>query len=350
MPEFLPYLLLSSGLFLGWSLGANDAANIFGTAVGSRMVTFRTAALVSCVMVMVGAVVSGAGASKTLGQLGAINTIGGSFTVVLSAAVTVYLMTKAKAPVSTSQAIVGGIVAWNVFVGAETDMGVLYKIMDTWILCPIFSALVAIVLYMCIDLILRKCPIHLFHLDMFTRYGLIMAGVFGAYALGANNIGNVVGVFIPDNPFPSLDLGLFVLSPLQVLFFIGAGAIGMGIATYSKRIMMTVGKEMLQLSPIAAFVAVTAHSVSLMLFSSTRLESLLLSLGLPAIPLVPVSSSQAIVGAILGIGILKGGRNIRWRVINKIVVSWVITPVSAFLLGLLLLAVMQNLFGMTVAQ
>lgn len=37
---------LSSGIFLGWSLGANDAANVFGAAVGSRMVRFKTAALI----------------------------------------------------------------------------------------------------------------------------------------------------------------------------------------------------------------------------------------------------------------------------------------------------------------
>ncbi len=39
-------VFLSSGLFLGWSLGANDAANVFGTAVGTRMVRFTTAAVI----------------------------------------------------------------------------------------------------------------------------------------------------------------------------------------------------------------------------------------------------------------------------------------------------------------
>jgi hypothetical protein len=50
-------VFLSSGLFLGWSLGANDAANVFGTAVGSRMVRFPTAVVISAVFVLLGAVV-----------------------------------------------------------------------------------------------------------------------------------------------------------------------------------------------------------------------------------------------------------------------------------------------------
>ena len=47
-------VFLSSGLFLGWSLGANDAANVFGTAVGARMIRFGTAAIICSVFVILG--------------------------------------------------------------------------------------------------------------------------------------------------------------------------------------------------------------------------------------------------------------------------------------------------------
>ena len=57
-------IFLSSALFLGWSLGANDAANVFGTAVGSRMVSFTKAAFICGIFVILGAVVSGAGAAQ----------------------------------------------------------------------------------------------------------------------------------------------------------------------------------------------------------------------------------------------------------------------------------------------
>ena len=91
-------VFLSSGLFLGWALGANDAANVFGTAVGSRMVRFSTAAIICSIFVILGAVISGAGTTETLGKLGAINTLPGSFMTALAAATAVYLMTKLDFP------------------------------------------------------------------------------------------------------------------------------------------------------------------------------------------------------------------------------------------------------------
>ena len=56
--DVMVLLLLTSGLFLGWSLGANDAANVFGTAVGTRIVIFTQAALICSVFVILGAVIT----------------------------------------------------------------------------------------------------------------------------------------------------------------------------------------------------------------------------------------------------------------------------------------------------
>ena len=114
-------IFLSSGLFLGWALGANDAANVFGTAVGTRMIPWLTAAIICSVFLVLGAVISGGGAADTLGKLGAISTPAGAFMTALSAAIAVYTMTKAGLPVSTTQAIVGGIVGWNLFSDTATD-------------------------------------------------------------------------------------------------------------------------------------------------------------------------------------------------------------------------------------
>jgi len=336
---------MSSGLFLGWSLGANDASNVFGTAVGSKMIQFRTAAVWCSIFVILGAVISGAGASHTLGKLGSVNAIAGAFIVAFAAAASVYLMTKARYPVSTSQAIVGAIIGWNLFTGSPTDYNSLTKIVTTWVVCPILSAVIAITIYKVVVFLISRFKPGIFSQDILTRYGLLLVGAFGSYSLGANNIANVMGVFVPVSPFSDISFyGWFTLSSAQQLFFIGAVAIAVGVFTYSKRVMATVGQGIFKLSPVAAFVVVSAHSVVLFLFASQGLQHFLIQLGLPSIPLVPVSSSQAVVGAVVGIGLLKGGRGIRWRTLGGIASSWAVSPVIAAILSFISLFFLQNVF------
>ncbi|MDA0305694.1 MAG: inorganic phosphate transporter [Proteobacteria bacterium] len=342
-------IFLTSGLFLGWALGANDAANVFGTAVGTRMVRFSTAAIICSIFVILGAVNSGAGAAHTLGKLGAIDALSGAFMAAFSAALAVYSMTKAGLPVSTTQAIVGGIIGWNLFSGTPTDHGTLIKILSTWIVCPLLAAGISIILFKATTAVLKRANLHLLRTDSYTRIGLLLAGAFGAYSLGANNIGNVMGVFIPASPFTDFNvLGLFTLSSIQQLFLLGAIAIAVGVMIYSKRVMQTVGGGLMPLSPVAAWVVVVSHSLVLFLFASQGLESFLISHGLPTIPLVPVSSSQAVVGAVMGIAILKGGRGIRWRVLGRIGAGWVVTPIIAGLVCFVGLFFLQNVFDQKV--
>ena len=177
-------LFLISGLFLGWSLGANDAANVFGSAVGTKMVSFRKAAIIASIFVILGAVIQGAGASDTLGKLGAVNAIGGSFTVALAAAITVYIMTKFGLPVSTTQAIVGAIIGWNLFTGNHTDSRTLTQIVSTWISGPVLGAFFAVLLYIILKTIKKNSSIHLIRFESYIRTGLLFVGAFGAYSLG----------------------------------------------------------------------------------------------------------------------------------------------------------------------
>ncbi|MFH1689994.1 MAG: inorganic phosphate transporter [Candidatus Eisenbacteria bacterium] len=344
-------LFLSSALLLGWSLGANDAANVFGTAVATGMVRFRTAAIFCGVFVILGAVISGAGTTDTLGQLGAVNALGGSFMVALAAALAVMWMTKAGLPVSVSQAIVGAILGWNIFTGSQTDINSLVKIVSTWVICPLLAAGFAAVFYLLARRIITRWSVHLLELDAMTRTGLIAAGAFGAYSLGANNIANVMGAFVPAFPARSIDIaGLPTVDSTQLLFFVGGLAIAVGVLSYSRRVMMTVGKGLFQLTPVTALVVVLAEAIVLFLFASQSLESWLLSHGLPAIPLVPVSSSQAVIGAVIGIAVAKGGRGVRYSALGRVAGGWIVTPVIAAALAFLGLFFLQNVFGLIVAR
>jgi len=339
---------LTSGLFLGWSLGANDASNVFGSAVGSKMITFRRAAIIASLFVILGAVIQGAGASGTLGKLGSVNAIGGSFTVALAAAITIYMMTRLSLPVSTTQAIVGAIIGWNLFTGNRTDASTLTKIVTTWISGPVLGAIFAILLYMLIRRIKRKSGIHLIIFESYIKTGLIIVGAFGAYSLGANNIANVMGVFVPAFSLDDLDLGIFSLSSAQQLFLLGGLAIAAGILTYSKKVMETVGTGIISLSSEAALVVVLAQALVLFIFSSSSLSDLLVKAGLPRIPLVPVSSSQVIVGSVIGIGLYKGAGNINFRILGEIATGWISTPVIAGVLSFFSLFFVKNIFNIDI--
>jgi PiT family inorganic phosphate transporter len=344
-------LFLSSGLFLGWSLGANDAANVFGTAVATRMVKFRTAAAVCGAFVIVGSVISGEGAVGTLGELGAVTALGGSFMVALAAALAVLWMTRAGLPVSVSQAIIGGILGWNLFTGSRTDVSSLVTIVSTWIVCPILAAVFAAAFYLMVRFILDRTRLHILQLDALTRTLLIIVGAFGAYALGANNIANVMGVFVPAFPAGAFPLfGTLQISHTQILLLLGGAAIAAGVMSYSHRVMMTIGKGLFKLTPVTALVVVLAQSIVLFLFASERLESCLITHGLPAIPLVPVSSSQAVIGAVIGIALVKGGRNIRFGMLRRVAGGWVATPVIAAVIAFLGLFFLQNVFGLAVRR
>jgi inorganic phosphate transporter, PiT family len=339
------WVYLLSGLFLGWSLGANDAANIFGTAVGTRMVRFRVAAAIASVFVILGAVLGGAGTTETLGALGAVNALAGSFTVALTAALTVTWMTRLQLPVSTSQAVVGAIIGWNLFTRMPTDLTVLARIVSTWVFSPILAAGAAIVLYFLARHVLGRSRMHMLELDAWTRIGLVTVGAFGAYSLGANNIANVMGVFVPASPFSDLTFnGWLSISSTQQLFLLGALAIAVGIFTYSHRVMTTVGSEVFRLTPVTALIVVLASSLVLFIFASRGLQTTLLALGGPAIPLVPVSGTQAIIGGIVGVAIAKGGRGINYRILGRIASSWITTPILAAALSFSALFFVQNVF------
>ena len=342
-------IFLLGGLFLGWSLGSNDAANVFGTAVGTRMVRFKTAAIVCSLFIILGAVISGSGTTETLGKLGAINALPGAFAACVAAGLSVYIMTKFGLPVSTTQAIVGAIVGWNLYTGSSTNIKVLLTILSTWIICPIIAALIAMLFFILTKKLLKNTTWHILRLDAYTRTALLIAGAFGAYSLGANNIANVMGVFVPIAPFADIQLSSFLIfSSKEQLFLLGGIAIAVGVFTYSKKVMFTVGNDLLKLSPVAAFIVVIAHSIVLFLFASQGISHFLNSIHLPAIPLVPVSSSQAIVGAVIGIGILKGGKEVQWNIAGKITIGWFLLPVIAALISFVVLFVLQNIFNQTV--
>ncbi len=289
---------LLGGIFLGWSLGSNDSANVFGTAVANNIIKFRTAVTILATLVLIGAVAEGYKGFETLGKITTQTPITATVAS-FSAAITVTLMTYLGLPVSTSQAIVGAIIGIGI-VNRNVNLSALPKIFSAWVLTPVGAAIISFVLYLGIRILIRKYVKNQVLFDKFILVGFYLVGGYGAYALGANNVANVTGIYVSSG----------MLTPFMGAL-LGGLSIGLGAVTYSKNVMMTVGKKILPLDYYSAFIAILAEAITVHIY---------------AIIGIPVSTSQAIVGGVLGIGLVTGTRTINKRTLRNILFGWVGTP------------------------
>jgi phosphate/sulfate permease len=114
--------------------------------------------------------------------------------------------------------------------------------------------------------------------------------------------------------------------------------------------MRTVGKGILALNAEAALVVVLAQALVLFLFSSISFSNFLMGIGLPPLPLVPVSSTQVVVGAVVGIGLVKGMQEVKGKMLGGIALGWIITPLVAGVFTFFTLFFVQNVFSLQVTS
>ena len=294
-------LSLLGGVFLGWSLGANDASNVFGSAVASRMLKFWTAAVLASVFVLLGALLQGQAGIETLKGLTQF-TLEQAVVSSVAAATTVTIMTVLGLPVSTSQAVVGAILGIGIL-NQQLNLAGLGKVVACWFGTPVGAVVIAVIIYRVLAALYNNLKFNLFQSDMLIRLSLIVAGSYGSYALGANNVANVTAVFVGAGHLSVFSAAL-----------IGGLSIGLGILTFSKRVMETVGKKLVRLDPFSALVVLLAEAITVHIFTFIG---------------VPVSTSQAVIGAVLGVGIIKGISTVSGRTLVNILIAWLLTPAVA---------------------
>ena len=289
------------GVFLGWALGANDASNVIGPAVSTKMLRFRTAAGIAALFVLAGALFQGRSGVHTLSGLTNMNL---NLAVISSvaAASAVTIMTVLRLPVSSSQAVVGAILGIGFF-NRQVNLAGLGKVVACWIGTPIGGAIAAILVYKIVALVYNRFSMSMVQSDAFIRVGILAAGAYGAYALGANNVANVTAVFVGAD-YLNMTLALLI----------GGLSIGLGIVTFGRPVMNTVGSRLVHLDSFSAFVVLLAEALTVHFYTFFG---------------VPVSTSQAIVGAVLGIGLLKGASTVSRRTLVGILFGWFLTPVVA---------------------
>ncbi len=296
--------VLAGGL-LGWGLGANDAGNVFGSAVGSGMVRWRTAAGLLAVFVLLGALLGGRHGLETYAGLSGTG-LAAAFRAALGAGVAILVMTALRLPVSTSQAVVGAILGAALARGGPVDLSTLRKVVACWVTAPVGAAVGAGLLYPALARVVRAAHPHFLFYDRMMRALLLFAGIYGAYALGANNVANATGMFYRTGAFgPAGDRAAFLA------LLVGGASIGLGALTFSRRVMSTVGARIVEFDAFSAFIVIVATAGTVHAYAWIG---------------VPVSTSQAAVGAVCGVGLVKGLRTVRGRMLAAIALGWAATP------------------------
>ncbi|MBC6432573.1 inorganic phosphate transporter [Nostoc sp. HG1] len=152
---------------------------------------------------------------------------------------------------------------------------------------------------------------------LFGRFQLLSA-CFVAFAHGSNDVGNAIAplaaiVYINRTGSVPID-GITI--PIWILILGGAGIVG-GLAVWGKKVIATIGENIISLQPSSGFCAELATATTILIASR---------LGLP------VSTSHALVGGVVGIGLVQNIKSIKFQTLKGIAAAWLITiPVSAFL-------------------
>jgi PiT family inorganic phosphate transporter len=335
--ELITAVALLAAFYVCWNIGANDSANVAGAAVGGRLISYRRAIAIIILFVVLGAVLEGWKNMKTVGE-GVVSPVAGveenpfhrvpvvAVSVLFAAGIWVMCATMFGLPVSTSQSMIGAVLGGGLLisfmqpegVGTVVRFGKVGGIALSWIISIIAASVLAYVIYRIFGSLMRRVK-NLVLLNRIFVMLVTIAAAYSAYAIGANDVGASTGVLYAVS-------GTTSLSSIQIVGLFGGVAVAVGAITYSRKVMRTVGTGITRLDALGAFAAQVG--AALVVHSFVQFG-------------IPVSTSQAIVGGVIGVGLVKGVIAVDKRKLGEIGVAWILTPfvtcLLAFLLGMLFL-------------
>lgn len=394
MSAELPILIFGFiiGFYMAWNIGANDVANSMASAVGAKAITLRQAIFIAGILNIVGATFIGAHVTNTI-RKGIISpevlndphmALIGALAALLSAALWVSFATWKSLPVSTTHSIVGAMVGFGLIAGgfSVVNWGKLGAVVLSWIISPVFSLVIGFIMFKLIvwviltrskpyDSALRLAPFFIgiavfisamsflfktplgksVQLSTLTAslISLIISAILGfagkylikrllkskekndaedifkriqigtscyvALAQGANDVANAIGpLAVIYFLVKTGSVGATVPVPIFLLLFGGIG-IAFGIAMGGSRVIKTVGERITTLSNTRGF-AVDFSAATTVLVAS--------KMGLP------VSTTHAAIGGVMGVGLARGIEAVNFGIIFKIMLYWILTvPVAA---------------------
>ncbi len=314
-------LLIALALFFDFSNGFHDAANSIATIVATRVLSPRYAVLWAAFFNFIAFAFFGLHVAGTiskgiidLGQVDSYIIFGALMGACTWNVITWYF----GIPSSSSHALVGGLIGAALVKSGPTAlvMSGIIKTVAFIVISPVVGMLLGLLLGLIVyNLFSRSTPSKV---DNLFRKGQLLSAAAYSLGHGGNDAQKTMGI-IAGLLFSAGYLGTEFHIPLWIVLSCH-GAIALGTMSGGWRIVKTMGNKLSKLRPVDGFCA--EFGASMVLFGASAIG-------------VPISTTHTITGSIVGVGMLKGVRAVKWGVAGNIVWAWVITiPAAAFISAL----------------
>jgi PiT family inorganic phosphate transporter len=312
--------LIFIALLFDYINGFHDAANSIATVVSTRVLSPGKAVIWAAFFNFVAAFTFGTAVARTVGA-GMIDIRVVSFAVILGGlmgAIVWDLITwYFGLPTSSSHALIGGYAGAAVAKAGFAAIlpGGWTKTLIFIVLSPIIGLGFGLVLMTAIFWIFRWTPPS--RVDRWFRRLQLLSAAFFSLNHGANDaqktMGIIAGVLFAAGYIQSFYIPRWVILTAHA-------AIGLGTLAGGWRIIHTMGSKITKLQPVGGFAAETGAAFALLIATQTG---------------VPVSTTHAITGAIVGVGATRRLSAVRWGVAGRIVWAWGLTIPAAFTIAAL---------------
>jgi PiT family inorganic phosphate transporter len=309
-------LVIALALVFDFLNGMRDASNIVATMISSRAFSPRTALGIAAIAEFFGPFLFGVVVAKTIGDeivQSSVLTLAVIASALIGAIVWNLITWYFGIPGSSSHALIGGMIG-AVIAGAgiaAIKWGGLYKILIALFAAPLIGFLAGFAVTRLIYFLVRGATPHVN--DLFKR-GQWLTALVMAFGQGTNDAQKTMGIIVLSlvisGVLPAFQVPLWVVA-------VSAGAIALGTSLGGWRLIRTLGGKFYKIRPVHSF--------------STQLTSALVILT-ASFAGVPVSTSQIVSSAIIGVGSAERVSKVRWSVAEDIITAWLITiPVSGLL-------------------
>ena len=321
------YFLIGAGLVFDFLNGFHDASNIVATVISSRALRPRTALYMTAIAEFSAPFLFGVAVANTLGK-DLITPEAISLPVIITAVLVAIgwnLFTWFLAlPSSSSHALIGGLLGASILANGiqVIHVGGLEKILLALFISPPLGLLVGFLIMHLIMAVFKNASPRINSIFKRTQ---ILTSLSLALSHGTNDSQKTMGV---------ITMGL-VTSGYQQTFHVplwvialSAGAIGLGTAFGGWRLIRTLGGRIYKIRPVHAFTSQAASA-------SVILGAALLG--------GPVSTSQVVSSAIMGVGAAERVTKVRWQVAQEMLVAWLLTIPMTGIVSALLFLLVNNL-------